>query len=101
MKCSCFSICSYRVGVLAPFDTQWSLLKLGVVPFIWGTLTVIKSRLSRNHPHLANGIKLPRRCPMTMQSDNKAHGFANSSWMQMGLLAVAAIVLIALAAHYV
>ena len=37
---------------------------------------------------------------MTMQSDNKAHGFANS-WMQMGLLAVGAIVLIALAAQYV
>ena len=38
---------------------------------------------------------------MTMQSDNKAHGFANNSWMQMGLLAVGAIVLIALAAQYV
>ena len=38
---------------------------------------------------------------MTMQSDNKAHGFANNSWMQMGRLAVGAIVLIALAVHYV
>jgi len=36
---------------------------------------------------------------MTMQSDSRVHGFANNSWMQMGLLAVAAIVLIALAAH--
>jgi hypothetical protein len=38
---------------------------------------------------------------MTMQSDNKAHGFADNIWTQMGLLAVVAIVLIALAAHYV
>ena len=53
-------------GVLAPFDTQWSLLKLGVVPFTWGTLTVIKSCLSRNHPHLANGIKTPKE----MSDDN-------------------------------
>ena len=38
---------------------------------------------------------------MTMQSDNKAHGFADNMWMQMGLLGVVAIVLIALVAHYV
>jgi hypothetical protein len=38
---------------------------------------------------------------MTMQSDNKAHGYANNIWMQMGLLGVVAIVLIALAAYYV
>jgi hypothetical protein len=38
---------------------------------------------------------------MTMQSDNKAHGFADNMWMQMGLLGVVAIVLIALTAHYV
>ena len=37
---------------------------------------------------------------MTMQSDNKAHGFADNIWMQMGVLGAAAIVLILLAAHY-
>jgi hypothetical protein len=38
---------------------------------------------------------------MTMQSDHHVHGLASNSWMQMGLLAVVAIALIALAAHFV
>jgi hypothetical protein len=37
---------------------------------------------------------------MLTQSENKGHSFANNSWAQMGLLAVVAVVLIALAAHY-
>jgi hypothetical protein len=37
---------------------------------------------------------------MLTQSDNKGHGFADNMWAQMGLLAVVAVVLIALAAHY-
>ena len=39
---------------------------------------------------------------MTMQSSNQGHhGLANNIWAQMGILAVVAIVLIVLAAHYV
>jgi hypothetical protein len=37
---------------------------------------------------------------MLTQSDNKGHGIADNMWAQMGLLAVVAVVLIALAAHY-
>ena len=37
---------------------------------------------------------------MTTQRDNKSHGFAVNMWAQMGVLAVVAIILIALAAHY-
>jgi len=37
---------------------------------------------------------------MTIQSEGH-HGLANNIWAQMGLLAVTAIVLIAIAAHYV
>lgn len=38
---------------------------------------------------------------MTMQSPNKGRGLANNFWAQMGLLVVAAVILIALAAHYI
>jgi hypothetical protein len=38
---------------------------------------------------------------MTMQSENKGHGFANNLPLQLGLVGVAAMILIALAAHYV
>jgi hypothetical protein len=38
---------------------------------------------------------------MTMYSDNKSHGFINNLWVEMGLLVVATVVVIALAAHYI
>ncbi len=38
---------------------------------------------------------------MTMHSDSKGPGFASNVWAQMGIVVVAAVVLIALAAHYV
>ncbi len=38
---------------------------------------------------------------MSMQSDNKGHGLFNNLGLQMALLAVAAVVLILIAAHYV
>jgi hypothetical protein len=38
---------------------------------------------------------------MTMHSDNKRHGLANNLWAQMGLLAVAVVVLLVIASHYI
>ncbi|MGB8893287.1 MAG: hypothetical protein WA322_17520 [Pseudolabrys sp.] len=40
---------------------------------------------------------------MTMQSDNRAHahGLSNNLWAQMGLLAAAVIILLAIASLYV
>ena len=38
---------------------------------------------------------------MTMHSDNRSHGFINNLWVEMGLLVVATVVVIALAAHYI
>ena len=38
---------------------------------------------------------------MTMHSDNKGHGLANNLPLQLGLVAVAAVILIILAALYV
>ena len=38
---------------------------------------------------------------MTMHSDNKGHSVLNSLWVQLGLVVVAAIILIALAMRYV
>jgi hypothetical protein len=38
---------------------------------------------------------------MTMHSDNKGHGLANNLPLHLGLVAVAAVILIVLAVHYV
>jgi len=44
---------------------------------------------------------LQGRSPMTIHSDNKGHGLANNLPLQLGLVAVAALILIVLAALYV
>jgi len=38
---------------------------------------------------------------MTMQSDNEGHGLAYNLWAQLGLLAVVAVIVFALAWQYV
>jgi hypothetical protein len=38
---------------------------------------------------------------MDMKTDTKGHGFINNIWAQAGITAIAAIALVALAAHYV
>jgi hypothetical protein len=38
---------------------------------------------------------------MTMQSDNKSRSPADNLWAQLGLLAVMAVIMIALASRYV
>jgi len=38
---------------------------------------------------------------MTMQSDNRGRGLANNLWAQLGLLVVAAAIVLALAWQYV
>jgi hypothetical protein len=38
---------------------------------------------------------------MTMQSENKWHGFANNLPLQLGVMGLVVMILIALAAHYV
>jgi hypothetical protein len=38
---------------------------------------------------------------MSMQSDNKGRGLSNNLAAQMGLLAVAVVILLLIAAHYI
>jgi hypothetical protein len=38
---------------------------------------------------------------MNMHTDNKPHSVINNMWVQLGLLAIAAVILIALASRYI
>ena len=48
-----------------------------------------------------DGVRTGRSSPMTIEGGNQGHGLANNLPLQLGLVAVLAAILIALAALYV